>query len=292
MSNGLLILGDNIDTLRNRPDQSVDFIYLDPPFRSENLYRSTGTAGKSAGEAIFDDRWHWNEDLDSSLKKSIERLPDEAVRFTEAIEKAFQRDGRYAYVIFMMIRLAEMRRILKTSGSIALHCDQSASALLKLAMDSLFGQANYLNTIVWCYGLGGSSSRRYPRKHDDILWYSKEENQHYFLPPLEPASSQRMKGMNKKSPDFWLIPAINNMSHERTGFPTQKPLALLERLVAASTPPGGSIIDPFCGSGTTLIAASRQKRDWIGIDSAPQAIATTTSRLEKEGFERDFVLQR
>ncbi len=292
MSEGLLIQSENLEALRQIPEASVDLIYLDPPFRSENIYKTAPTSDKSLSLKIFDDRWSWGNEYEAVVERLCDESPIEIINLVRAFERLFGRDGRFAYLLFMIERLLELRRILKSTGSIALHCDQSASAMLKLSMDSIFGHNNYLNTIVWCYGLGGSSPRRYPRKHDDIHWYSKEQDMHYFWPPLELAKSQRMKGKSKKIPDFWYIPSINNMAHERTGYPTQKPLALLERIVISSSPLGGKVLDPFCGSGTTLVAAARNDRCWIGIDVAVEAVETSIRRLESEGLDRNMTFQK
>jgi DNA modification methylase len=169
--------------------------------------------------------------------------------------------------------------VLKPTGSIYLHCDGAAGHYLKILMDAVFGSENFLNDIAWCYGLGGSSRRYLPRKHDSILWYSRTPNGHYFAPAMTPATSARMAGQDKKVPDYWLIPTINNMAHERTGYPTQKPEALLERIIRSSSRPGDLVLDPFCGSGTTIVVAQRLGRRWVGIDMNPAAIQTTRRRL-------------
>ena len=146
-------------------------------------------------------------------------------------------------------------------------------------LDELLGAERVVNHLIWRYGLGGSSPRRFARKHDDILYYSKGE-EYYFDPPMVPATSNRMKGEMKKATDVLDVASINNMSKERTGYPTQKPVALLEMLVGSCCPPGGVVLDPCCGSGTTLVAAARLGRRWIGIDANPEAIAIARSRVE------------
>lgn len=190
--------------------------------------------------------------------------------------------NRLAYLVMMAPRLKHLHRILKSSGSIYLHCDQSASSHLKLLMDTIFGPENFLNCISWCYGLGGSSNRYWPRKHDDILWYSKTAGEHFFEAVQIPATSQMMKGKSKKAPDYWHIPSINNMAHERLGYPTQKPERLLEMIILSSSRVGDLILDPCCGSGTTLAVASKLKRCAIGIDSSKVAIETCLNRFEEQ----------
>ena len=142
---------------------------------------------------------------------------------------------------------------------------------MKALLDDVFGYDNFLNEIVWRYGLGGSSNRYLPRKHDTIFWYAKDSAAEYcFSAPLVPASSQRLKGQLKKLDDVWEIPALNNMAHERLGYPTQKPQALLERIIAMASTEGSIVLDAFCGSGTTLAASQALGRQWIGIDSSPR----------------------
>ena len=184
-----------------------------------------------------------------------------------------------AYLAFLRPRLEAVHRALKPAGSILLHCDWRCSHHLRLMLDELFGVSGFVNHLIWTYGLGGSSPRRFARKHDDVLYYAKGSD-YFFEPPLVPATSNRMKGQLKKASDVIRIPAINNMALERTGYPTQKPLALLSLLVNACCPPGGTVLDPFCGSGTTLVAAARSGRRFIGIDTNPDAVRISRDRLE------------
>jgi len=178
----------------------------------------------------------------------------------------------------MAERLIEMHRVLKPTGSIYLHCDQTASHYLKALMDLIFGKQNFRNDIVWSYGLGGSSWDYYSKKHDNIFFFTKG-SQYKFNKPLVPATSQRMKGQMKGATDVWPIPSLNNMSKERLGYPTQKPLELLERIIAASSNKGDVVLDPFCGCGTTLHAAHKFGRRWIGIDVARFSVGLVRNRL-------------
>ncbi len=182
-----------------------------------------------------------------------------------------------AYLEFMRPRLEVVHRVLTPAGSILLHCDWRSCHHLRLLLDELFGASNFINHLVWVYGLGGSSPRRFARKHDDILFYAKSEA-YFFEAPRVPSTSNRMKGRLKKASDVLEIPTINNMAAERTGYPTQKPLALLSLLVGACCPPGGVVLDPFCGSGTSLVAARRSGRHYVGIDTNPGAVAIATRR--------------
>jgi DNA modification methylase len=239
-----LIWGDNLHVMRQLPSESIDLIYIDPPFFSGRQYN-----------IIFGDQ-------------------NEVRSFTDIWE-----GGMSGYLIWLNARLYEMKRLLKKTGSIYVHCDWHASHYIKVEMDKIFGYENFLNEVVWCYGLGGSSNRYWSRKHDVILWYSKVKDGHFFEPDLVPATSMRMAGQLKKAPDYWDIPTINNMAKERIGYPTQKPEALLERIIKSSCPPGGVVGDFFCGGGTTPAVAQRLGRRWIACDQSRVAVAVTADRL-------------
>ncbi len=185
------------------------------------------------------------------------------------------------YLDFLRPRLEAVRAALQPQGSILLHCDWRAGHHLRLMLDDLFGAGNFVNHLVWAYGLGGSSPRRFARKHDDVLFYARGPG-YYFDPPMVDATSQRMRGRRKKATDVIHIPTINNMAAERSGYPTQKPLALLALLVDACCPPGGVVLDAFCGTGTALVAAARSGRRHVGIDINPDAIAIAQRRLAPE----------
>jgi len=184
-----------------------------------------------------------------------------------------------AYLAFMRPRLREIVRVLKPDGSILLHCDWRTCHHFRLMLDELLGPENFVNHLIWQYGLGGSSPRRFARKHDDILFYAMGVD-YYFQPPMVPATSNRMKGLSKKATDVIAIASINNMAEERVGFPTQKPLELLEMLIAACCPPSGIVLDPFCGSGTTLVAARHCGRAYVGIDCNPDAVVIAEKRCQ------------
>jgi hypothetical protein len=189
----------------------------------------------------------------------------------------------------MRERVIELKRVLKPTGSMYLHCDWHASHYLKVMLDDVFGTSNFLNNIVWLYGLGGSSTRYWPRKHDDIFWYSKSPNGQYFEADRVPARSVRMKGQEKKATDYWDIPSINNMAKERLGYPTQKPEALLERVIRSSSQPNDVVLDPFAGCGTTQVVAHRLGRQWVGIDISPTAVELMRRRIAKIGATATLV---
>ena len=183
-----------------------------------------------------------------------------------------------AYLEFMTPRLAACIDALTPDGILLVHCDWRTVHHLRLRLDAMLGADRFVNHLIWSYGLGGSSPRRFARKHDDILFYARSDRYHFEAPRV-PATSRRMQGMTKKATDVIDVPAINNMAAERVGYPTQKPLALLDLLVGACCPPGGLVVDPFCGSGTTLVAAARLKRRSIGIDVSEDAVGIARRRL-------------
>ena len=207
-----------------------------------------------------------------------------------------KRSDMMAYLVMMAPRLVEMRRVLKDTGSIYLHCDPTASHYLKMLMDSVFGVDNFRNEIDWCYTSGGVSKRWFARKHDVILFYSKS-GAYKFNPQYRPYSEktlqrgltavkgkyfdQGLRSDGALMQDWWadIQPLLSPTSKERLGYPTQKPIALLERIIAASSDEGDVILDPFCGCGTAVDAAQQMKRRWIGIDIAYIAVDLIRNRL-------------
>lgn len=184
-----------------------------------------------------------------------------------------------SYIRWLGDRIEATLPSLKNSSNMLIHVDWRTSHRVRVLLDEILGEDRFVNQLVWSYGLGGSSPRRFARKHDDILYYCIDPDSYWFDPPLVPATSRRMSGQHKKATDVLNIPSINNMARERVGWPTQKPLALLELLIGACCPPGGTVLDPCCGSGTTLLAAAQLGRSAIGFDRSPEAIAITQSRL-------------
>lgn len=280
-----LFFGDNLDVLKQHfADESVDLVYLDPPFQSGKqynlLFKQQSGARAHAQIQAFDDTWEWTEHSIESYDRIIGGTSDPVARVVGALHSILGPSDMLAYLVMMTERLIELQRILKDTGSVYLHCDPTASHYLKIIMDQVFGVENFLNEVIWMYGLGGSSKRYWPRKHDVLLWYSKTPDGQYFNADMIPATSLRMKGQMKKAPDYWDIPSINNMAAERLGYPTQKPLALLERIVRSSSPPGGLVLDPFCGCGTAVEAAERLGRRWCGIDITTLAIDLVKQRLD------------
>jgi DNA modification methylase len=199
------------------------------------------------------------------------------------------------YIAWLRERLIATLSALKPTASILLHVDWRTSHHVRLLLDELLGEDRFVNHLIWQYGLGGSSPRRFARKHDDILFYCTDPERYWFDPPMVPATSVRMRGQLKKATDvLWIppeaevtapdildIPSINNMAAERCGYPTQKPLTLLTLLIRACCPPGGTVFDPCCGSGTTLAAAAMSGRRAIGCDINPDAVRIAQDRLAR-----------
>jgi len=184
------------------------------------------------------------------------------------------------WISWLRARLDATLPALRPSASILLHVDWRTSHHARLLLDDLLSPDRFVNHLVWSYGLGGSSPRRFARKHDDILFYCLDPDRYWFDPPRVPATSRRMEGQDKKATDVLDIPTLNNMARERTGYPTQKPLSLLDLLVRACCPPDGLVLDPCCGSGTTLVAALRAGRRALGGDVNSDAVAIARSRLQ------------
>ena len=222
-------------------------------------------------------------DVGADFSLNIDIGEDSVTKLPSIIEEVAYRDTwgiageRYAAMLSERLRL--IHSLLADDGTIYVHCDWRVNALVRFLLDEIFGPEHILNHIAWLYGLGGSSNRYWPRKHDDILWFCKTKDAYYFEAAKITATSQRMKGQDKKAPDYWDIPSINNMAEERISYPTQKPEQLLERIIASSSQKGDLIADFFCGSGTTMAVAERLERKWIGADLGRFAIHTTRKRL-------------
>ena len=224
-----------------------------------------------------------------------------ASRVIQAFELFIPQSKMLSYTSYMAQRLFEMRRVLKPEGSIYLHCDPTASHYLKLVMDAVFGEKKFLNEIVWHYQTGGASKKHYARKHDILLFFSKAEDYQFYPENIPTARTEKAlkRALNPKGAriqsddatklpmDVWIdIQALNPMSNERLGYPTQKPLALLERIIKASSNRDDIVLDPFCGCGTTIEAARKLNRQAIGIDVLPFALRLINQhRILKNGME-------
>ena len=304
-----LYYGDNLEVLREHiPSDSVDLIYLDPPFNSKAtyniLFKSPAGQESTAQVEAFKDSWHWGEESELCFDQVIESGRTNAVDMLRAFRSFLGENDMMAYLTMMAIRLIELHRVLKPTGSLYLHCDSTASHYIKILLDSIFHPTQFLNEIIWHYQTGGAGKRQYARKHDTILFYSKTRDYKFFperirIPRSEKAlkRAQNPKGARIKASDTTKLPddvfeiqALNPMGKERLGYPTQKPLALLERIILASSNPDDTILDPFCGCGTTVHAAQKLKRSWVGIDITHLAISLIEKRLNDAFPEIDYTV--
>ena len=348
-----LYYGDNLEVMRLYvKDESVDLVYLDPPFKSNQNYNvlfaeKNGTRSTAQIKA-FKDTWQWDQEAASAYREVVEA----GGRVSEAMQgfrKLLGDNDMLAYLSMMAPRLVELRRVLKPTGSIYLHCDPTASAYLRLLLDAVFGPRNFRNEIAWkrtpFAGSSKARARQLPRSHDIVFFYSRGPDL-IWKPPTLPYSKQylarfkwddadgrgpyrktllktfstqtfqRLKSENRliapqresakwcykqylsessgrrQVSDIWTdINSINPMAKERLGYPTQKPEALLERIIRASSKEGDLVLDPFCGCGTTVAVAQRLKRRWIGIDITHLAVTLMKYRLESafgEAMKKEF----
>ena len=364
MTSNSLYYGDNLDILRRYvQDESVDLIYLDPPFNSNQTYNilfqeKDGSQSASQIKA-FGDTWHWDETAARSYEETVE-AGGQVAEAMQAFRKLLGSNDMLAYMSMMAPRLVELRRVLKPTGSLYLHCDPTASHYLKLLLDAVFGPKNLRNEIIWKRTSGRKGVSQYGRVHDIIFYYSKTTRSTWNAPmvlqsaetvrghdlmedeggvcrvsdfsgagqgpprifggrgEVAPPSGRhwmfdqdgvdrlmsenrivfsargkpRLKTYLKDLPgiavhDVWAdIEPINAAARERLGYPTQKPIALLERIIQASSNEGDVVLDPFCGCGTTVAAAQKLDRRWIGIDITQLAISLIRYRLG-DSFGKD-----
>lgn len=352
-----LYYGDNFDILRDRdriPSQSVDLIYLDPPFKSNQdynvLFQDRSGQHSAAQIRAFEDTWTWDDVADATFQETLAEGAEIADTLV-ALRSILGESDMMAYLAMMAPRLLDMRRVLKESGSLYLHCDPTASHYLKVLMDAVFGGGNFENEIIWKRTSGHSDATRYGRVHDVLLFYSRDAQRRKWIQTFqkyEPAYVEQYyryqdadgrrfmsgdlsaaglqgggyeyewKGVKRvwRCPvetmkaydrdgriyytrngiprikryldessgmpvqDVWTdVEALRSWHAERLGYPTQKPVALLERLIAASSQEGDVVLDPFCGCGTTIAAAHKLNRRWIGIDIAYFAVDLIQRRL-------------
>ena len=358
-----LYFGDNLDILRNHvADESVDLIYLDPPFKSDanyNILFQEKSGEQSAAQiTAFEDTWHWSLDSERAYQDVVTNAPEKLSKLLEAMRAFLGANDMMAYLTMMAQRMVELHRVLKDTGSIYLHCDPTASHYLKLLMDSVFGADAFRNEIIWKRQSAHSDARGYGSVHDTILFYAKTNN---FLwnPSFQPYDSEYVEqyyrysdadGRRFMSGDLsasglqgggyeyewkdvtrvWRVPvetmerleqenrifytrngfprikryldeskgnpvqdvctdiqSLRSWHTERLGYPTQKPEALLERIINASSNEGDVVLDPFCGCGTAIAAAERLNRRWIGIDVTHIAITLIRHRLQ-DTFKKEL----
>lgn len=370
-----LYYGDNLAVLRSEfPDECVDLIYLDPPFNSQAtynvLYRSATGSGSQAQIEAFEDTWHWGIEAERALDEILASGNATAAELLRALHHSLGTSDMMAYLAMMSVRLLELHRVLKSTGSVYLHCDPTASHYLRIVLDAIFGAANFRNEIIWRrYSAHGNASKRFGSIHDTILFYTKSEaatwNATYgplddsyveqFFRHVEAGTGRRYRLQNVVNPnpdrpnltyewnghtrvwkwtkdkladldakglliysstgfpalkqyldeskgrsvqDLWTdIASLQSNTTERLNYPTQKPLALLERIITASSNAGDLVLDPFCGCGTTVHAAESLRRRWVGIDVTHLAISLIERRLKRafpginidvHGAPRDF----
>ncbi len=337
--------GDNLDILRGLNSDCVDLIYLDPPFNSNRNYAAP--VGSPAAGAAFKDTWTLS-DLDVAWMGLI---ADEQPAMYKVIEAAGLTHGKgmQSYLCMMAVRLLEMRRVLKDSGSLYVHCDPTANAYLRMLLDAVYGSGNFRNEIVWKRFNFHADAKRFGSVSDTILFYSKTDSyvfnrqkvpfseqyiktkfshidpdgRRYRLDNLNPPggrgpiyefygvtkpwrfTEEKMRELDRQGRIYhgskvaqlkryldeldgqavhnvWVdIPGINPMAKERVGYPTQKPLALLERIILASSNPGDVVLDPFCGCATACVAAEKLGRKWVGIDISAKAVELVNMRLQQ-----------
>ena len=317
-----LYTNDNLYVLSGLNSGLVDLIYLDPPFNKNRMF--SAPIGSKAAGASFKDMWTW-KDVDEYY---LDSLADNFPALAKYIESVGESHGKsmMAYLTYMVQRIIEMHRVLKETGSLYLHCDPTASHYLKILLDFVFGKNNFRNEIVWCYTGGTDAKKTWQKKHDTIFFYTKT-NQYLLNPCYVPFNENTIKRFNKidadgrrykvnklkdgritttymkeqgkLAPDYWDFPIVNITYKEGTAYPTQKPLALLKRIVLASSNEGDLVMDPFCGCATTCVAAQQLGRKWIGIDLGKsvvdilvQRLRDTSGRLFRDFTATDQVPQR
>ena len=291
MEHQTLYYGDCLEVMQSMPAESVDLIYLDPPFNSNANYNILfGTSKSSFAQVMaFQDTWQWDDSAVRRVQEIERAVAHPARKSISGMTLTLGQGRMLAYLSYMAQRIAEARRLLSPTGSIYLHCDPTASHYLKILMDDIFGVDNFQNEFIWYYGGGGASKRRWARKHDVILFYSKTDkwtfNADAVRTPHKWDSGQRRADGSERDYDRGKLPddvfvhhSLMPWASERLGYPTQKPLALLERIIKASSNEGDVVLDPFCGCGTAVVVAANLKRQWIGIDISPIAIDVILER--------------
>lgn len=302
-ANRTIWTGDCLDIMRGMNAETVDLIYLDPPFNSKRDYAAP--IGSQAAGAAFKDTWTLGE------------IDVEWINLIEAKHPALHRvllaamtDSDKAYLAYMAARLLEMPRLLKPTGSVYLHCDPTMSHYLKLVMDAVFGKPQFRNEVVWRYKKFQKAEMRYfTRNSDRLMFYvrSPEADSHFrpvftklkkpkrFLKRVWDRETKRIVNAKdsagrvqyitvneEKVDDTWDLPYLMPASKERLGYPTQKPLALLNRIIEASSSPGDTVFDPFCGCATACVAADLLDRKWVGVDISPKAVELVNLRLQEQ----------
>jgi site-specific DNA-methyltransferase (adenine-specific) len=380
LKTNVLYYGDNLDILREHiPHETIDLVYLDPPFNSNRsynvLFRESGGASSGAQIEAFEDTWQWGPTAQGAYEEVVTGPHQRVARMLQAMVESLGHNDVTAYLSMMAVRMVELHRVLKPTGSLYLHCDPTAGPYLRVLMDSVFGPKNFMNEIIWERFNFHADAHRWGRLHDVLLHYVKDAKHYTFRPQrrdydegyirshfkqdaegrlyrldnavakgqgpprtffgklMEPPKGTHWRWSQENIDrlstegrivltsngrptviryldempghaigDVWTdIPEINSQAKERLGYPTQKPLALLERIVSASSNPGDIVLDPFCGCGTAVHAAQKLGRRWIGIDITYLAINLIERRMtdafpglavEVEGAPKDLASAR
>lgn len=268
MKKNSINLADNLDFLREVPNAAVDLIYIDPPFNTgtqQSITRLKTVRDEGGDRTGFGGNRYRTERQGSTS-------------YLDAFED---------YMAFLAPRIDEARRVLVDNGSIFLHVDQHESHYCKVLLDRVFGRKSFINEIIWSYDYGGRSKKKWPTKHDTIFWYAIDPANYTFnanaidrIPYMAPGLVGKEKAARGKVPtDVWWQTIVPTSGKERTGYPTQKPLAILERIVKVHSNPGDMVMDFFAGSGTTGVAAARNDRLFVLVDSNPEAVQVAAKRL-------------
>jgi site-specific DNA-methyltransferase (adenine-specific) len=265
-----LVVAEALDVLQGVPSSAVDLIYIDPPFGTGRVQRldSIRTGAGARTRKGFGDRQY---------------------RFEVTSSRRYRDDMPFdEYLGFLEDHLREAHRVLEPAGSLYLHLDHHAVHHARIMLDAIFGPERFLNEIIWAYDFGGRARDRWPRKHDNILWYAKSDAWTFNrddidrIPYMAPGLVGPDKAARGKLPtDVWWSTIVPTNSRERTGYPTQKPERLLDRIIRASSSPGDLVLDFFGGSGTTAVVAKRLGRRWLLVDSNPEAIAIAAERVRR-----------
>lgn len=308
-----LYYGDNLWRLREMEGESVDLIYLDPPFNSRVQYNvifdrpDGGTSEAQAG--AFRDAWTWTATESEPAYEYVMSRGGAPAAMLSGMMSFLGKGDAMAYLCMMTPRLIELRRVLKRTGSIYLHCDPTANAYLRIMLNAVFGDDQFRNEIIWYYynKMHDSRKKLFPRATDTIFFFVKNVNEDFYFSQLKEMRETPFRQLARKKvggkmvnardengsliyrmkedrtiDNVWRIPCLQPASQERLGYPTQKPLALLRRVIEASSKPGQIILDPFCGCGTTIEAAQEMERQWIGIDITHYAITVIEERLKRQ----------
>ena len=319
-ANRTLFHGDNLKYMRAMNSETVDLIATDPPFNKGKDFHATPDS--LASGAKFQDRWSWEKDVHEEWVDQIEDDYPHVMNVIQGSRSSYG-DDMGAFLCFMAVRLIAMRRLLKPTGAIYLHCDPTAGHYLKELMDAIFGRRNFRNEIIWHYsGWNAKLATSFNSRHDILLYYTKatkkqsvnfnsyavpwvsedeyiktrkqkvrvdEDGRKYVM--SDAGGGKRVKryleeamAYGKPVDDVWNIDKLNNSAKESVGWPTQKPLKLYERIIKSSCNEGDIVLDPFCGCATTLVAAEKLNRKWVGIDLWDEASEMVVERLAQEGF--------